>query len=326
MAKKAIVVTGATGTQGSSVVRVLLQTGEWHVRAVTRNPEGEKAKALAAAGVEVVKADYDDEEAVRTAFSGAHAIFAVTNWWEYLRKGFTQAQAGDIEFRQGVTLARLAAEVKTLEHFIWSTLPAADVLTNGECPVPHFDYKAKVDRHIREKIPALAAKSTFLFFGFYPSNFAFFHMLKPMAVPTAPGKYLWLVPSDSSANVPISGDMEKAPGVWVRQILANPQLTHGKYAAVCIEVVTLQQALAKWEEVTEKSAVFAQITPADFAKLYGLAGQEACTQLAFGEAVPDWYEHVREKGLFVAKEELDISMDEVANFKGSLELIKEHLV
>ncbi|EKG13553.1 NmrA-like protein [Macrophomina phaseolina MS6] len=182
MAKKVIVVTGATGTQGSSVVHVLLQTGEWHVRAVTRNPDGEKAKALAAKGAEVVAADYDDEESVRKAFTGAHAIFAVTNWWEYLRKGFTQAQAGDIEERQGVTLARLAAEVKTLEHFIWSTLPAAEQLTDGKCPVPHFDYKAKVDRHIREQMPDLAAKSTFLFFGFYPSNFAFFPMLKPMAV------------------------------------------------------------------------------------------------------------------------------------------------
>lgn len=69
MAKKVIVVTGATGTQGSSVARVLLQTGKWHVRAVTRNPDGEKAKALADEGAEVVYAEYDDEESVRRAFT-----------------------------------------------------------------------------------------------------------------------------------------------------------------------------------------------------------------------------------------------------------------
>lgn len=74
MAKKVIVVTGATGTQGSSVVHVLLQTGEWHVRAVTRNPDGEKAKALAAKGAEVVAADYDDEESVRKAFTVSYFV------------------------------------------------------------------------------------------------------------------------------------------------------------------------------------------------------------------------------------------------------------
>ncbi|KAF4302672.1 NAD(P)-binding protein [Botryosphaeria dothidea] len=325
MAKKVIVVTGATGTQGSSVARVLLQTGKWHVRAVTRNPDGEKAKALAVEGAEVVYAEYDDEESVRRAFTGAHAIFAVTNWWEYLRRGCSQTEAGDIEERQGVTLARVAAEVETLEHYIWSTLPAADQLTAGSCPVPHFDYKARVDRHIRDHMPALAAKTTFLFFGFYPSNFAFFPMLKPLEVPATRGKYIWLVASKSSANLPISGDMSKAPGVWVRQILANPQITHGKYAAVCIEVITLEQALSQWEEVSGKSAVFVQISPADFEKLYGLPGQEACMQQAFGEAVSDWYAHVREKGLFVTKEQLGVSTDEVADFRGSLELVKEHL-
>ena len=81
-----------------------------------------------------------------------------------------------------MTLARAAAEIPTLEHYIWSTLPAAKELTGGKCPVPHFDYKAVVDRRIREELPALAAKTTSLFFGFYPSNFAYFHMLKPIPV------------------------------------------------------------------------------------------------------------------------------------------------
>lgn len=81
-----------------------------------------------------------------------------------------------------MTLARVAAEMDTLEHYIWSTLPPAKELTGGKCPVPHFDYKAAVDRRIREELPNLASKTTFLFFGFYPSNFAFFPMLKPLIV------------------------------------------------------------------------------------------------------------------------------------------------
>jgi len=76
----------------------------------------------------------------------------------------------------------LAAEVKTLEHYIWSTLPSAEQITDGEFPVPHFDYKAEVDNYIWKNLPDLAAKTTFLMFGFYPSNFAFFPMLKPLPV------------------------------------------------------------------------------------------------------------------------------------------------
>ena len=93
-------------------------------------------------------------------------------------KGAGQIGAGEVEERQGIMLAKLAAEVPTLEHYIWSTLPAADIITKGKYPVPHFDYKAKVDDHIRKNMPDLAAKTTFLMFGFYPSNFAFFGMLK----------------------------------------------------------------------------------------------------------------------------------------------------
>ncbi|KAK8151142.1 hypothetical protein IWX90DRAFT_96561 [Phyllosticta citrichinensis] len=320
---KTIVVTGATGTQGSSIVRVMLETGEWKVRAVTRNPESDAAKAIAAKGAEIVVADYDDEKSVKKAFEGAQAIFALTNWWEYLRRGHKQEACGEIEERQGMTLARAAAEIPTLEHYIWSTLPAAKEITGGKHPVPHFDYKAVVDRRIRDELPALAAKTTSLFFGFYPSNFAYFPMLKPMPVPFAPGRYVWLVPSTKEAKVPISGDMTVAPGVFVRQILANPSKTHGKYAAVCAEVCTLDYLLKTWSEVTGKTGVFMEISVESFTALLGVAGQEAALQLKFGEAVPDWYEHVKDQ--FVSKEELGITVAEIADFRGSLEALKEHL-
>jgi uncharacterized protein YbjT (DUF2867 family) len=68
MTKKLVVVTGATGNQGGSIARGLLKTGDWHIRAVTRNASGEKAQKLSAEGMEVVEASYDDEESVRKAF------------------------------------------------------------------------------------------------------------------------------------------------------------------------------------------------------------------------------------------------------------------
>lgn len=65
---KIIAVTGATGSQGGGVVNVMRKTPGWSVRAVTRNPTSEAAKKLAAAGVEVVQASFDNEASLVNAF------------------------------------------------------------------------------------------------------------------------------------------------------------------------------------------------------------------------------------------------------------------
>lgn len=67
-----IVITGATGTIGSEVVRQLAARGE-QVRAVTRDPQG----AQAPSGVDVVRGDYTDTASMAAAFKGADAAFIV---------------------------------------------------------------------------------------------------------------------------------------------------------------------------------------------------------------------------------------------------------
>jgi NAD(P)-dependent dehydrogenase (short-subunit alcohol dehydrogenase family) len=65
---KIIAVTGATGSQGGGVVNVMKKTPGWKVRAITRNPGSDAAKKLAAEGIEVVQADFDDEASLLKAF------------------------------------------------------------------------------------------------------------------------------------------------------------------------------------------------------------------------------------------------------------------
>ncbi|WP_280246444.1 NAD(P)H-binding protein [Nocardia abscessus] len=67
-----IVITGATGTIGSEIIRQLAERGE-RVRAVTRNPD----RARVPAGVEVVRGDYTDIESIAAAMRGARAAFVV---------------------------------------------------------------------------------------------------------------------------------------------------------------------------------------------------------------------------------------------------------
>ena len=49
MSSKIIVVTGATGAQGGSVAKFLLNDGTYAVRAVTRNPDSPAAKGASLA-------------------------------------------------------------------------------------------------------------------------------------------------------------------------------------------------------------------------------------------------------------------------------------
>lgn len=65
-----ILVTGATGTIGSDVVRQLSGRGA-KVRALTRDP----ARATVPAGVEVVRGDYTDPASLEAALAGATAAF-----------------------------------------------------------------------------------------------------------------------------------------------------------------------------------------------------------------------------------------------------------
>ncbi|WP_067055322.1 NAD(P)H-binding protein [Streptomyces sp. FXJ1.172] len=67
-----ILVTGATGTTGSEVVRQLAARGE-KVRALTRDP----ARAQVPAGVETVRGDYADPGSLAAAMAGVTAAYLV---------------------------------------------------------------------------------------------------------------------------------------------------------------------------------------------------------------------------------------------------------
>lgn len=64
------------------------------------------------------------------------------------------------------------ARLDGLQHFIWSTLPAAPA-------VPHLHSKNMVDRYIAECHPKLLARTTFLRVAWYAENLAWHEFFKP---------------------------------------------------------------------------------------------------------------------------------------------------
>jgi NmrA-like family len=189
-----LVVLGATGTQGASVVDAFLPLApKWQIRAVTRNPDAAAARSLSARGIQVVKADTGDVSTLKNAFAGAAAIFAVTDYWApfwlpsaraKLPKGQTLREyAYDDEIRHGTNIANATAEVQTLTHFIWSALPSPKKASNGKYSgIYHFDSKEAITEYIREKQPHLAEKMSVIFISFYISNLIMYEMMKPTKV------------------------------------------------------------------------------------------------------------------------------------------------
>lgn len=68
MASKLIVVVGATGLQGGSVIQSLLLNPDFKLRGITRNSSSLNAHTLSAQGVEIVEADIANYNSLIKAF------------------------------------------------------------------------------------------------------------------------------------------------------------------------------------------------------------------------------------------------------------------
>jgi uncharacterized protein YbjT (DUF2867 family) len=175
MERKLIVVAGATGAQGGGLVRAILADpkGGFAVRALTRDVNSPKARALAELGAVVVAADVDNEASMRRAFAGAYGAYCVTFFWDHFSPEREQKEA---------RIMAAAARAANLKHVVWSTLedtrrwvPLADArmpTLGGKYKVPHFDGKGEIDHVFTD----LGVPTTFLLTSFYWDNLIHFGM------------------------------------------------------------------------------------------------------------------------------------------------------
>ncbi|KAI5456743.1 hypothetical protein BGZ63DRAFT_495985 [Mariannaea sp. PMI_226] len=242
---KLITVFGATGNQGGSVVRAILNdpalSREFKIRGITRDVTKPAAQALTAKGVEVVAADMSTVQQAAPAVAGAHTVFLVTNFWE---KG-----SADSEINQGkaVTDACKAAGVK---HLIFSSLLNVTEASKGRLPnITHFDGKAKIEEYIRSSgVPA-----TFVLPGFFMSNL--FTMIKK----NDEGGYALALPvSGDKAQVPLfdaGGDL----GKFVNGAIKNYSEFLGKRIYACTDYYTPNRIVSEFSEVIGKPASYAEV-------------------------------------------------------------------
>jgi uncharacterized protein YbjT (DUF2867 family) len=142
-----ITVIGATGQQGSAVICALLKQ-RIPIRAVARNPNGDKARTLAERGVEVVYADLEDVDSVRAAFDGAAAAFAMTT-----HDGLDGPKR---EVAHGRVIAAAAADAG-LPFLVYSSVGGVERASG----VPHFESKHRIEEVLLQAVPVAFVRPTF---------------------------------------------------------------------------------------------------------------------------------------------------------------------
>lgn len=249
--KPLILVTGATGAQGGSVARHLLQSGLFRVRALTRHPHSDKAGALKTAGAEIAAGDLTNRDSLLAALQGCDGVFGVTNFWEHFNG----------EYEQGINLIDAVVDCG-VKQLVLSTLPSVADSTNGALPVPHFDIKARLEAYARSKKP----DTTFVHLAFYYQNFFGFIPLQQ----ERDGSFSFAFPL---GNSPMASVSVKDLGGILLPVFRNPEEWAGKTIATAGEFITGDAYAAILSKVSGKRVVYHYIPRDQYAAL-GFPGAE----------------------------------------------------
>jgi len=249
-----ITVLGATGQQGGGLVRAILRDPErrFAVRAVTRDPHSERARALARIGAELVAADLDDPPSLERAFDGAYGAFCVTFFWAHF--------SPEREIAQARTMAA-AARRAGLQHVIWSTLEDTRqwvALEDQRIPtlmgtykVPHMDAKAEANHVFLDA----GVPTTFLVTSFFWENFISFGM------GPRPGPDGDLVLALPLMGQPLAGIAAEDIGKCAYRLFQRGEAAIGQTVGIAGEHLTGDQMAAGFAQALDRPVHFADLPP-----------------------------------------------------------------
>jgi len=264
--KKLITVFGATGAQGGGLVRAILadKTSEFAVRAVTRNANSEKAKALEQLGAEVVVADIDDSDSIAKALKGSYGAYFVTFFWEHF--------SAEKEKQEVINFINEAKKAN-LKHVIWSTLedtrnwvPLDDdrmPTLHGKYKVPHFDGKGEADQlFVDAGLPV-----TLLRTSFYWDNFIYFGMGPKKA---DDGNYYFAFPMDDKK---LAGIAAEDIGKCAYGVFKKGNTVIGKTIGIAGDKLSGYEMAEKFSKTLGKNVIFNNVTPEAY-RNFGFPGAD----------------------------------------------------
>ena len=247
---KLLVVFGATGQQGGSVINTVLNDQElsqqYKLRAITRDPSKPAALALKERDVEVVPATLEDSKSLRAALQGAHTVFLVT-----VTVYDEQLVERDVTDGKAIADAAVAAGA---QHIIYSSAVSALELSGRRMDV--FDSKAVVDAYIR----TLPVKSAFYAPGVFMQNFE--SRMAPH--PTAkPGVYAISNIIQPDSLLPLI-DAAADTGKFIGAVLAEPERYEGKVLWAATGLWSMKQVAETIGKVSGKEVTYEQLDEETF--------------------------------------------------------------
>lgn len=268
--KKIIAVVGATGTQGFSVARTFLSLPNWSVRCLTRDPTSDKATELSALGAEIAKADLEDQESLRQAFKGVHAIFLNTDFWHPYRKALaagtdslTSAKEGyDAEVSHGKNATDVAATIPTLERFVYSALGPMKAASGGKYSLSyHWETKAYIADYIQAQ-PDLAKKASFIYIGAYITNPFLYPKFQPES-----REFVSFIPAKKETMIPIINTAEST-GPFVQALVEDQE--PGTKLLAYDDYLSLQEVTDFWSAALGKNVKLISMTVEEMHEKMGI--------------------------------------------------------
>jgi uncharacterized protein YbjT (DUF2867 family) len=128
-----VLVTGATGHQGGTVLRHLKARGH-RLRALVRDKNTPAAQALRSQGVEVFQGNFEDASALEKAAHLVDAVFLMS----------TPERGAAVEQKEGIAAVD-ALRAADAPYILYSSVASAPQHTG----IPHFDSKFAIEHHLR---------------------------------------------------------------------------------------------------------------------------------------------------------------------------------
>jgi uncharacterized protein YbjT (DUF2867 family) len=220
---KTVLVTGATGRQGGSVIRHMLRRG-WKLRALTFRADAAAVQRLANQGVEVVTGNLEDPASLERVTRGVYGIYSVQDFWSVGARR---------EVLQGKNLAD-AAHKAGVQHFVYSSVGGAERASG----IDHWESKWEIEKHIRRLgLPATVLRPAAFMENYYIDKVEIAILKGQLVDPIRADKpYQTIAADDIGAFVALAFD-RPTEFIGVELEIAGSELTNPEAAAVFSRVL-----------------------------------------------------------------------------------------
>ncbi|KAH9899039.1 NAD(P)-binding protein [Xylariomycetidae sp. FL2044] len=244
---RTILVTGATGKQGASVINALLNEKHesFNILAVTRDAGSASARRLESrsSSIKLVQGDLDD---VSTLFQDAQKISPEPIWGVYsvqisMGKGVTL----ESEIQQGKRLIDEAIKAG-VEHFVYSSVERGgdEASWDNPTPIPHFQSKYHIERYLRAQTgqgkPGASMGWTILRPVAFMDNLA----------PGFPTKVFMAAVHRQVGNKAMQWIATSDIGVFAAMAFANPEQWDRRAVGLAGDELTFEQLSGSFESAT----------------------------------------------------------------------------